>query len=521
MSQAKDPKRLPFHIDPAVGLKGLVRYFFSHLRISPVKTIFRLPSYVRTLKAAWTRRKTNLLKGYLSVGLPDENGLFDTYRSDEINYVKKALRRQDIRDFDEPNRLTHRAKDLSARAVSPTIEYTRRTRRPIVGDYKLLYLAHESIIKKSNGYTIRTHALLKALVNHGVGVQVLVRPQATPSYAQTLNGVKYTHFGIEEAQWDDWNTYESIFKDQIKQIALSFQPDFIQAASNHITGRSAQLAAQELDLPFFYEVRGFWHITRQSTLPKYAKTTAWQAQENAEATIVRDADHVFTLNHLLKSRAIEMGASPSRMSILGNCGTLPSSRRGKRESSRRFRIGYVGSVVAYEGLDIVIDALSHTSADELKKIECHIYGSGDYIDTLKKRALKTPALPIFFHGAFKNSGEALRQIYDSVDLVVLPRKSSPVTELVTPLKPFEAASYECPMLVSDVAPLVEFSENSGAALTFKSDDPEDLAMKLKTLLLDPDLRSKLSESGQKYIREHANWDMAAKHMISIYDGFSE
>ena len=53
----------------------------------------------------------------------------------------------------------------------------------------------------------------------------------------------------------------------------------VMAASNYINAFQALLASKSLDLPFFYEVRGFWEITRISREPDYYYTFDMFAQE--------------------------------------------------------------------------------------------------------------------------------------------------------------------------------------------------------------------------------------------------
>lgn len=466
------------------------------------------------------RRKIGLLSGYLSIGLPDEQILFQDPTVSEIAFVKKAIWGKLPRDPHSLTRLNERAKNIYERSKrTEAISRTRSLSTAVTGD-SVLYVAHETIVKKTNGYTVRTHSLLRALVEQGVIVHVLARPQNKPAYDETVDGVTYMHLGANLEDWGNWLEFEELFENQITTKIQDFRPKLIQAASNHITGRSALNAAQKVGLPFIYEVRGFWHVTRQSSLKGYIQTAGWAAQEKAEAEIIHRADHTFTLNNMLKSRSVRMGGSSKKISILQNCGSRKASIVKNARDGKKLHLGYIGSVVAYEGIDILITAISLLSPSQLRDIQLDIYGGGDQLEPLKELAHEKNLTNILFHGEFINSDENLGHLYASIDLIVLPRVTSPVTTLVTPMKPFEAAAYKCPLLVADVLPLIEFADQSGGAITFKAGNPKDLARKISGVQANRSCLDQLSTSGHAYIHKSANWHQAARHMIEVYGGIA-
>ena len=53
------------------------------------------------------------------------------------------------------------------------------------------------------------------------------------------------------------------------------RPEWVIAASNHVTALPALIAARRLGVPFVYEVRGFWEITRLSREPEFGQKAAF------------------------------------------------------------------------------------------------------------------------------------------------------------------------------------------------------------------------------------------------------
>ena len=103
------------------------------------------------------------------------------------------------------------------------------------------------------------------------------------------------------------------------------------------------------------------------------------------------------------------------------------------------------------------------------------------------------------------SPDSLADYYALIDLVVIPRKPLPVCELVPPIKPLEAAAFGKAMLVSDVGPLKEMIEESGAGGLFKAGDIGVLSQEIHQLLFDNERRAALSRAGQKWVEERRNW----------------
>src|SRR5699024_4469765 len=71
----------------------------------------------------------------------------------------------------------------------------------------------------------------------------------------------------------------------------------------------------------------------------------------------------------------------------------------------------------------------------------------------------------------------------SIDIFPIARKSLPVTELVSPIKPLEAMAIGGAVVLSDVSPhSVYYDDDSERALKFTKDDVQSLTEQLRILV---------------------------------------
>lgn len=95
---------------------------------------------------------------------------------------------------------------------------------------------------------------------------------------------------------------------------------------------------------------------------------------------------------------------------------------------------------------------------------------------------------------------AVASYYQAIDIFVIPRLPYKVCEMVSPLKPLEAASYGKAILMSDVAPLADMARE-GAGATFAKGSQSDLVAELATLVNDAALRANLAQRARSWVTE--------------------
>lgn len=396
---------------------------------------------------------------------------------------------------------------------------------------RLAYVVNHSYPYSSNGYAVRTHGVAKGLQQLGLSIIVINRP-GTPwdseirvaqqtAHQHSIDGVRYLFIPEPSRRTLSQEAWQIAASNALQDVIKIFKPAAIMAASNWENAQPALNAARTLGLPFFYEVRGFWEVSRISRDPDWYGTAEYQQAVDQETQIASQADHVFTLNSFMQQELIRRGVKAHQIDQVPNAWPqLPdlnedaASIRQTLGLKSRYIIGYIGSFNAYEGLEDLIQAaaqLVHTGID----LSLLLVGSGNSSGWLDAACPSSEPLRqlaaqsgigerLFIQN--RVSQQQLSAYYQLLDLVVIPRRPLPVTELVSPIKPLEAAAQGRALLLSDVTPLKAFAEEAGAAL-FRKGDREDLVKQIRTLLNDDHHRQLMGQQlrhwvGQQRLFEH-------------------
>ncbi|AUM75732.1 UDP-N-acetylglucosamine 2-epimerase (non-hydrolyzing) [Paracoccus jeotgali] len=166
--------------------------------------------------------------------------------------------------------------------------------------------------------------------------------------------------------------------------ALSpLRPRWVMAASNYTTAIPALFAARRLGLPFVYEVRGFWELSRASREPGYMDSLDYRAARDLDGAVAAQADLVFTLNSAMRDDLIGRGVDPGRIALLPNAADTEVLRPAPRDAALSRRLGLPAEVPATRF---------------------------DFIDPDRRIILVTGHRRESFGGGFERICQALRQI---------------------------------------------------------------------------------------------------------------
>ncbi|WP_343313801.1 glycosyltransferase [Brucella sp. BE17] len=413
---------------------------------------------------------------------------------------------------------------------------------------KLLYILNNSLPYSSNGYATRSHGVIRGFEETDLDVVVYTRAGYPKDMATTENpdavqpcdavdGVSYhrietptirTHFGKD---------YIAEATKSIRTVIEKERPAYVMAASNHRNALPALIAARECGLPFVYEVRGFWEITRASREPGFSDSVNFQAQVALESKTAQEADLVLTLNSGMKAELIKRGVSSNKILLLPNSvepNLFPPLNRNV-ELAKDLRIpdgipviGYIGTFVDYEGLDDLSRACAILKEQGIE-FRLLLVGNdnpsslsltGSVTDLIRKCAddggfsdwLIMPGRVPF---------DKVRDYYSLVDIAPFPRKPWNVCELVSPLKPLESMIMGKPVVVSNVAALKDMVRDRETGLIFEKGNVPSLADVLCKLINSPDLRHKLGMNAREWVTSFRTWEYSVSQVApaikSLYD----
>ena len=179
-------------------------------------------------------------------------------------------------------------------------------------------------------------------------------------------------------------------------------------------------------------------------------------------------------------------------------------------------IGYVGTFVAYEGLEDLASACGLLKASGMKfrlllvgNENASGLGRGRISDEIDRIA-KEEGFADWLIMTGRVPHNDVVAYYTLIDICPFPRKPWPVCEMVSPLKPLEALAMEKAVVVSSVRALAEMIENGVRGLVFEKGSVVALAAALARLVESPDERRRFGKSGRAWVIEKRTWRAIAQ-----------
>lgn len=404
----------------------------------------------------------------------------------------------------------------------------------------VLHVVGKALPKTQSGYTLRTH--YTALAQRETGLHVSVACQVGESgwldEFQTDYVGDIAYYGLPglargKSPLADWLQNNV---DQLTELVLRIRPSLLHAHSDFLNALTANAVGDHFGIPVVYESRGFWEESWISrTAQKYgisdwASVTrhlgmpdAYVLRQGMEEGARRSADHVTTLARVMQDHILDAGIEQDRVSIVPNAVSADEFPVLARDAGHAAElgiepdemvIGYISSIVEYEGIDVLIDSYAMLRDEYVGKLRLLIVGDGQVLPELKQRVEDNSVEGVIFTGRVAH--EDILKYYSCIDLFVVPRKPADVCHLVTPLKPFEAFSSGRTVVMSDVLALREIALDSGAAELFEAANPRSLADVLLNLLHDEPRRQLLSARGAEWVRAERSWSANAAKYLEIF-----
>lgn len=395
-------------------------------------------------------------------------------------------------------------------------------------DRRVHYLLHSSLPHTNLGYATRTQGLLRALREGGWDVRGVTQPGYPEHIAKhpprdEVDGVPYLRLPLDGAlpHWPVQRMVDA-YRGALGPLVTAERPGIVHAASNFRNGFAAVDVARRTGIASVYEVRGLWEFTRLVREPEFDQTEMFELLERLEAQAATLADRAVVITRALGDHLVGLGVPEERIVVVPN--GVDTSRFEPREPdtelARRLGvdgktvIGYVGGLVEYEGLDLLVEAAAQLSR-ERDDFRVLIVGDGRSLPGLRAAvtAREIDHL-VLFTGRVPH--EQVEQYYSLIDIAPFPRLPEKVCELVSPLKPFEAMAMGKAVVASDVAALAEIVDDGATGRLFTKGSAPALAQALRALLDDPEQRAAVAAQGLRWVREQRDWSTIGPRVEQIY-----
>ena len=392
---------------------------------------------------------------------------------------------------------------------------------------RILHVLDHSIPLHS-GYTFRTLSILREQRKLGWETFHLTSP-------------KQINCDVLEEDVDGWHFYRTPalpasplpglgelalirqLERRLLQVAEQLRPNIIHAHSPVLNALPALRVGRRLGIPVVYEVRAFWedaavdHGTTSEGSLRYG-LTRW-----LETRALKRAQHVFTICEGLRSDIVARGVPASKVTVIPNAVDIELFEPGGQpDVALKTRlgldgasvIGFIGSFYAYEGLDLLLDALPGI-LNLRPEVRVLLVGGGPQDAALKAQAQRLGvADKVVFTGRVPHA--EVQRYYDLVDVLAYPRHSMRLTELVTPLKPLEAMAQGRLLVASDVGGHKELIRHGETGMLFKAGSADALTRTTVDLLADQANWPAIRQAGRGFVEEERNWTRSVSNYVSPY-----
>jgi glycosyltransferase involved in cell wall biosynthesis len=299
----------------------------------------------------------------------------------------------------------------------------------------------------------------------------------------------------------------------IEKVAVQEQVAVIHAASNHENALPALIAARRLGIPFQYEMRGLWELTRASRTPGYENSSGFLRGLELEGFAAKNADRILVISEQLGKFAQQRWNIPAnRFDLLPNCVDPTRFTPSNPQKVKSMTIGYAGSLIGYEGLDTLIDAVALLLKRNIK-IQMDIVGDGEARSQLEEQVL-TLGLSDCIRFLGRVTPDSARKTLSTCALVCIPRKPYKVCKIVPPIKLVEALAMGKPVVVPDLPVFRDEMGKNPPGWFFKAGDSVDLAHVLESALTDNAALIDCSTRARKYAEQKRCWQDFMTNIVS-------
>ena len=400
---------------------------------------------------------------------------------------------------------------------------------PAGAPLRILHVLDHSIPLHS-GYTFRTRSILREQRALGWHTFHLTSSKQgpTPKAFEEIDGLEFFRTGIPAgplARFPGFNQLAviDVLEDRLLDVAREVKPDVLHAHSPALNAIAALRVGKRLGIPVVYEIRAFWedaavdHGTSREWGLRYRLTRAM------ETYALKRVNAATTICEGLRAEIVTRGIAADKITVIPNAVDVAGfSVDGARDEALAAQLGlqgmavlgFIGSFYAYEGLNVLLDALPAMLAAN-PAIRVLLVGGGPQDAALKAQAVQLGvADKVIFTGRVPH--EQVQRYYDLVDVLVYPRLKMRLTDLVTPLKPLEAMAQGRLLAASDVGGHKELIDDGVTGVLFGAGDPQALAHKVLALLAAPERWPALRRAGRAFVERERTWSASVARYRAVY-----
>lgn len=404
------------------------------------------------------------------------------------------------------------------------------------GSHRPLWSLVNSVPHTQSGYALRSHSLLKAIADAGAKPAAITRTgypttvgRFVRSERETVDDITYWrdlpgHFGRTPVERVE-NQAQAV-----RDAALAHGASVIHTTTHFVNGLAAQAAAEATGLPWVYEVRGSLEDTWAASLGRGADSRyseRYRLFRERETEVALAADRVIVLGETMAAELAGRGIPERKIHVVPNAvgsAVLEAAWDANPADVRSDRglpedgvwVGTAASIVGYEGLDVLVDAVSEVRREGVD-LRLLIAGDGEELGAIRHRARRLGEAAVF---TGRLPQREAHEVVRCLDIAAVPRRDVDVSRLVTPLKPVELAGLGRPVVLSDLPALAETLPGQARRLV-RAGDVAALASALAELAVDRSTRQAMALAGRRFVEAERTWAASADRIMGLYSSLTD
>jgi PEP-CTERM/exosortase A-associated glycosyltransferase len=399
---------------------------------------------------------------------------------------------------------------------------------------KILHIFDHSVPLHS-GYTFRSLSILKAQMARGWETVHLTSPKQGPTnlLVEDIEGLRF-YRTPHDRRWTSGFGLAELYSlmhattDRLNQVIALEKPDILHAHSPILNAFPALKAGRRHNLPVVYEMRAIWEDAAVDHGTASAGGLRYLASRHLETLAMRRSDAVTTICEGLREEIVGRGIASEKVTVIPNAVDVDQFTPGGTANPDLIQrygladstvLGFIGSFYAYEGLDLLLQAVA-LLRDQEPRLKLLLVGGGPAEDALRRAARELDlGSKVTFTGRVPN--DQITDFYNLMDVLVYPRIAIRLTELVTPLKPLEAMASARVVMASDVGGHRELIKDGKTGFLFPSGNPKHLATSILDVLKRRDQWDEVRRAGRRFVETERTWTDSVARYASIYSGLTK
>jgi PEP-CTERM/exosortase A-associated glycosyltransferase len=309
---------------------------------------------------------------------------------------------------------------------------------------------------------------------------------------------------------------------RLMQVIAVEKPDILHAHSPVLNVIPSWIAGKVKRLPVVYELRAYWEDAGVDQNTYRKESIKYKFLQALETAVCKRVDQVAVLCEGIQKDMACRGVDIRKMTPVFNGINPENLKPDQPDSSLMDRwnirgkrtIGFIGSFYRYEGLDLLVKAFGAIARNDPNLILL-LVGGGEV-----EQQLKVQVARLGIEDRVRMPGRIPHNkvggVYSMMDVMIYPRYSIRLTELVTPLKPLEAMAMGKAIIASDIGGHRELIVHNQTGILFPAGDPVALSRAIEDVLSDPALMNRLGKQGMTYVLENKTWDETTSVYKKIY-----